>query len=80
MQTNVEELGALERRLNVSVARDAIETEVENRLRHLARTAKLHGFRPGKVPFKVVAQQYGLQVRQQVLEDTLKKSFSETVS
>lgn len=79
MQTNVEELGALERRLNVSVARDAIETEVENRLRHLARTAKLHGFRPGKVPFKVVAQQYGLQVRQQVLEDTLKKSFSETV-
>ncbi len=79
MQTNVEELGALERRLNVSVARDAVETEVENRLRHLARTAKLHGFRPGKVPLKVVAQQYGLQVRQQVLEDTLKKSFSETV-
>lgn len=79
MQTNVEDLGALERRLNVSVARDTIETEVETRLRRLARTAKLHGFRPGKVPLKVVAQQYGPQVRQQVLEDTLKKNFSETI-
>lgn len=79
MQTNVEDLGALERRLNVSVPQDTIEMEVESRLKRLARTAKLHGFRPGKVPLKVVAQQYGPQVRQEVIEDTLKRSFSETV-
>ncbi|HKX53619.1 MAG TPA: trigger factor [Nitrosospira sp.] len=79
MQTNVEKLGALERRLNVSVPQEKIETEVENRLKRLARTAKFHGFRPGKVPLKIVAQQYGPQVRQEVMEDVLKKNFSEAV-
>ncbi|HJT50735.1 MAG TPA: trigger factor [Nitrosospira sp.] len=79
MQTNMEDLGALERRLNVSVPQEKIETEVENRLKRLARTAKLHGFRPGKVPLKIVAQQYGPQVRKEVIEDVLKKNFSEAV-
>lgn len=79
MQTNVEDLGALERRLNVSVPQEKIETEVESRLKRLARTAKLHGFRPGKVPFKIVMQQYGPQVRQEVIGDVLKKNFSEAV-
>ncbi|MBA4142176.1 MAG: trigger factor [Nitrosospira sp.] len=79
MQTNVEDLGALERRLNVSVPQENIETEVETRLKHLARTAKLPGFRPGKVPLKIVMQQYGLQVRQEVIGDVLKKNFSEAV-
>ena len=79
MQTNVEDLGALERRLNVSVPQEKIETEVESRLKRLARTAKLHGFRPGKVPLKIVTQQYGPQVRQEVIEDVLKKNFSEAV-
>lgn len=79
MQTNVEDLGALERRLNVSVPQEKIETEVESRLRRLARTAKLHGFRPGKVPLKIVVQQYGSQVRQEVIGDAVKKSFSEAV-
>ena len=79
MQTNVENLGALERRLNVSVPQEKIETEVESRLKRLARTAKFHGFRPGKVPLKIVAQQYGPQVRQEVMEDVLKKNFSEAV-
>ena len=79
MQTNVEDLGALERRLNVSVPQEKIETEVESRLKRLARTAKLHGFRPGKVPLKIVTQQYGPQVRQEVIEDVLKKNFSEAI-
>jgi trigger factor len=79
MQTNVEDLGALERRLNVSIPQEKIETEVESRLKRLARTAKLHGFRPGKVPFKIVMQQYGPQVRQEVIGDVLKKNFSEAV-
>lgn len=79
MQTNLENLSSLERRLNVTVPKDEIETEVENRLKRLARTIKLHGFRPGKVPLKVVAQQFGTQVRQEVLGDTLQKSFSEAI-
>jgi trigger factor len=79
MQSNVEELGALERRLDVSIPQEKIETEVESRLKRLARTAKIHGFRPGKVPLKIVKQQYGLQVRQEVIGDVLKKNFSEAV-
>lgn len=79
MQSNVENLGALERRLSVSVPHEAIETEMENRIKRLARTAKIPGFRPGKVPLRIVQQQYGPQVRQEVLGDVLQKSFSEAV-
>ncbi|HSD61438.1 MAG TPA: trigger factor [Burkholderiales bacterium] len=79
MQTSLEMLGALERRLNVSVPQGQIEAEVENRLKRLARTARVAGFRPGKVPLKIVVQQYGAQVRQEVLGETLQRSFSEAV-
>lgn len=79
MQASVENLGQLQRRLNVAVPLDKIDSEVESRLKHLTRTVKLHGFRPGKVPLKVIARQYGAQVRQEVLGDALQKSFSEAV-
>ena len=79
MQSNVENIGGLERRLSVSVPHEALETEMENRLKRLARTAKVPGFRPGKVPLHIVQQQYGPQVRQEVLGDVLQKSFSEAV-
>lgn len=79
MQTSLETLGALERRLNVSVPQGEIEAEIENRLKRLARTAKVAGFRPGKVPMKIVAQQFGAQVRQEVLGETLQRSFSDAV-
>ena len=79
MGANVEELGALERRLDVSIPQEKIRTEVESRLKRLARTAKIHGFRPGKVPLKIVQQQYGPQVRQEVIGDELKKNFGEAI-
>jgi len=79
MQSNVETLGPLERRLNVTVPQEKIESEVESRLKRLARTAKIHGFRSGKVPLKIVSQQYGPQVRQEVMGDVLQKSFGEAV-
>jgi trigger factor len=79
MQANLETLGQLERRLNVALPLDQIETEVESRLKRLARTVKVHGFRPGKVPMKIVAQQYGHQVREEVMGDALQKGFSEAV-
>lgn len=79
MQANLETLGSLERKLNVAVPMAEIDSEVESRLKRLTRTVKLAGFRPGKVPFKVVAQQYGMQVRQEVLGDTLQKTFGDAV-
>jgi trigger factor len=79
MQASLETLSTLERRLKVSVPFDQIDGEVDARLKRLQRTVKLHGFRPGKVPLKVVAQQFGAQVRQEVLGDTVERTFSEAV-
>jgi trigger factor len=79
MQASLETLGTLERRLKIAVPIDQINAEVANRLKRLQRTAKLHGFRPGKVPLKVVEQQYGPQVRQDVLGDTVERSFGDAV-
>ena len=79
MQSNLETLGVLQRRLSVSLPAADIDGEVESRLKRLSRTVRLHGFRPGKVPLKVVAQQYGPQVRQEVLGDAMQRSFGEAV-
>lgn len=79
MQANLETLSALQRKLSVSLPAAEIDSEVENRLKRLSRTVRLDGFRPGKVPLKVVAQQYGPQVRREVLGDAMQKSFGEAV-
>lgn len=79
MQASLETLSTLERRLKVAVPANQINNEVENRLKRLQRTVKLHGFRPGKVPMKVVVQQFGPQVRQEVLGDTVERTFGEAV-
>jgi trigger factor len=80
MQVSVETTGALERRIEVSVPRERIDQAIDERLKRVGRTAKLKGFRPGKVPFKVVKQQFGAQVRQEVLSDLMQSSFAEAVT
>jgi len=79
MQTSLETLGQLERRLNVAVPLADIESEVGKRLARLAKNVKIPGFRPGKVPMKMVAQQYGPQVRSDVISDAVQQSFSAAV-
>ncbi|HTP61212.1 MAG TPA: trigger factor [Burkholderiales bacterium] len=79
MAVNVEQLGALERRLSMSVPVQDVERQVDDRLKKLARNVKLPGFRPGKVPMKLVVQQYGPQVRSEVLGDAVQKAFSDAV-
>src|SRR5262245_54940427 len=79
MQTTLETLSALERRLNVTVPIAEIEGEVKKRLTRLARTAKVAGFRPGKVPLRMVDQQYGPQVRSDVISEAVQSSFNEAV-
>ena len=79
MQSTLETLGQLERRLNVAVPVQSIEGEVEKRLVRLAKTVKLPGFRPGKVPLKMVTQQYGPQVRSDVISDAVQTSFNDAV-
>jgi trigger factor len=79
MQTTLETLGALERRLNVAVPIADIEGEVRKRLTRLARTVKVAGFRPGKVPLKMLDQQYGPQVRSDVITERVQTTFNEAV-
>jgi trigger factor len=79
MQATIEKVSNLERRLDMALPANEIEAEVETRLKRLARNVKMHGFRPGKVPFRLVEQQYGGQVRQEVLGDVLQKNFGEAV-
>jgi trigger factor len=79
MQTSIETLDRLERRLDMAVPAEQIDREVEQRLRKLSRTVRMDGFRPGKVPLKIVAQHYGPQVRSEVIGDAVQKAFSEVV-
>jgi trigger factor len=79
MAATLENISQLERRINISLPSEEIDSEVQVRLKKLARNVKMHGFRPGKVPLKVVAQQYEDQVRREVLGDALQRSFGDTV-
>lgn len=79
MAANLETLGALERRLQMSVPVDGVEREIGERLKKLARNVKMPGFRPGKVPMKLLAQTYGPQLRSEVLGDAVHKSFTDAV-
>ena len=69
----------LERNITVSVPIEQIEAEIATRLKKLARTVKMQGFRPGKVPIKMVERHYGFQVRQEVVTDSVFKHFDEAV-
>ena len=79
MAVNVEQLGALERRVSMSVPVQDVDRQVDDRLKKLARNVKMAGFRPGKVPMKIVLQQYGPQVRSEVIGDAVQKAFSDVV-
>jgi trigger factor len=79
MAVTIETLSALERRFNLSIPADQIEKEVNSRLQRLSRTVKMSGFRPGKVPMKMMASTYGPQVRSEVLSDKIQQTFADTV-
>ncbi len=79
MMVTVESTGTLERRMRVELSAERIEKEVESRLKSVGKTAKIKGFRPGKVPAKVVRQRFGTQVRQEVLTELMGQSSRDAV-
>ena len=79
MQVSVETLGNLERRMTLRLPADRVDTQVGGRLREIARTARIKGFRPGKVPTKVIEQRYGEQVRTEILDGLLRESFDTAI-
>lgn len=76
MAVNVETLEKLERKVTLTLPINAIEAEVDTRLKRLARQVKIDGFRPGKVPAKVVAQMYGASVQYEVMNDKVGEAFA----
>lgn len=80
MQVSVSTVAGLERRLEVAVPAERVSGEIESRLKQLAKTARLKGFRPGKAPLAVVRQQFASQVQTEVVGDLLRESYSEAVS
>jgi trigger factor len=75
--SNVETLGALQRRVSGFIPQQMLRGEVDARLKTIGRTAKVHGFRAGKIPAKILQQQYGAQVQQEVLGEAMQRSFAE---
>jgi trigger factor len=80
MASQLETVSTLGRKLALSVALADVERDVAQRLRNIARTAKMPGFRPGKVPMRMIEQSYGAQVQSEVLGDAVSKAFSDAVT
>ena len=80
IEVSIETAAGLERRMTVRLPTAEIEREVDARLAKVGKTARLKGFRPGKVPAKVVRQYYGGQVRDEVLTDLIRASYSRAIA
>lgn len=79
MRVSVETTSGLERRLTVGVPAEQVDTAVSQRLAEAARNVRLPGFRPGKVPMRVMQQRFGAGVRQEVLGEVISRSFQDAV-
>ena len=80
MDVSVENTGGLERRMTVQVPAERVEQEVQSRLDSMSKTVRLDGFRPGKVPLKVIAKKYGKQVRLEVVDELVNSTMQEALS
>jgi trigger factor len=79
MQASLETISTLERKMTIAVPAERVESQVQNRLNEAARTINIKGFRPGKVPVKVVKERYGQSVRQEVLGELMSQTFYEAL-
>ena len=79
MQVSVETTQGLERRLTITVPADSVDSAVKSRLQQLAKTQRINGFRPGKVPVSVIQKRFGQAVRQEVAGDVMQQNFYQAV-
>jgi trigger factor len=80
MQVSVETTQGLERRLTITVPAESVDSAVKARLQQLAKTQRINGFRPGKVPVSVIKKRYGAAVRQEVAGDVMQRNFYEAIT
>lgn len=79
MQVSVENTSGLERRLTVQVPGEEIQVKIDSKLREISKTVRVKGFRPGRVPMKVVRQRYGKQIRQDILNETIQEGLQQAI-
>jgi len=79
MQVSIETLEGLERKMTVQIPSERVSDAVEKKLKDLSKTVRIDGFRPGKVPMKVVQQKFGGHVRQEVIGDVIQSSYQEAL-
>ncbi len=79
MQVSVETTQGLERKITISVPAESVDVEVKNRLRHIGKTQRINGFRPGKVPVSVIQKRYGQSVRQEVAGELMQRNFVDAI-
>src|SRR5262249_42086541 len=79
MQVSIENVGKLERKLTVRVPSADYESQVKARLAEVGRSVRLKGFRPGKIPPKVIEQRFGTQVRSEAISELIRTSFQAAV-
>jgi len=79
MQVSVETTQGLERRLTITVPADSVDGAVKSRLQQLAKTQRINGFRPGKVPVNVIKKRFGQAVRQEVAGDMMQQNFYQAI-
>ena len=80
MEVSIENTGGLARRMTVQVPAERVDQEVESRLQSMCQTVRLDGFRPGKVPLKVIEQKYGRQVRLEVVDQVVNSTLQEALT
>lgn len=79
MQVSVETTQGLERRLTITVPAESVDSAVKSRLQQLAKTQRINGFRPGKVPVNVIKKRFGQAVRQEVAGDVMQRNFYQAI-
>lgn len=79
MQVSIETLEGLERKMTVQIPSERVTEAVEKKLKDLSKTLRIDGFRPGKVPLRVVQQKFGGHVRQEVIGDVIETSYQEAL-
>ena len=79
MQVSLETTQGLERRMTITVPAESVDSAVKARLQQLAKTQRINGFRPGKVPVSVIKKRFGAAVRQEVAGEVMQRNFYEAV-
>ena len=79
MQVSLETTGALERKMTIEVPAEKVSSAMQQRLQRMSREVKISGFRPGKVPMRVVTQRFGKQIFQEVVADTMQSTYQEAI-